>query len=130
MKKFCFLLVISLLTFANKTVYSQKVDMKVGVPIEIGTKTGRIVYLQKGTQLNYHGMLKTLKEIEATKNPIRLAHKCGVKKVTFMVVGIATIPIGLLIFNHAVKKNTRKQQEYVALAVENYNKSLNQEKAP
>jgi hypothetical protein len=129
MKKIFFLLGISLLIFTNFEGYSQKVDMKVGVPIEIGTKKGKVVFLQDGKQLDLNSMVKTLKGIEASKNNISLAHKCGSKKVTFMVVGIATIPIGLLIFNHAVQKNTRKQHEYLSLAVEDYNKSLNTVKA-
>jgi hypothetical protein len=102
--------------------YTQDVTFKTNEPITIVEKPqGIYKYYQDGVKIN---VLKALANVDVCKEDIMAAKKHRTKSTVMMVAGVATMPIGLIIFMRPVNKNTLASKEHKQKAVELYNNSL------
>lgn len=124
MKKTALMLLVFVIASLSFSAYTQKVEMIPGKPIQVEVLKNKTIYLQDGKQLKFNHMCKTLQGYEASAENMALAKKHGVTAGVLMGVGVLTFPLGYLIVIIPVINQKKKQFEYVALAIEDYNKFL------
>ena len=131
MKKLSLVIVVTLLF--TGFAFSQKIEMKVGEKIEVNElvnkkekKTGAVLFKQNGQKLKYVKMFKTLEGIDACTENMKLAKKHRTGALVMTTIGVLTIPLGYLILVGPIMSKKKKEVKYVILAIEDYNKSLEQ----
>jgi uncharacterized protein YuzE len=132
MKKLALILFVSIFigNYSFAQLFPETVAMKVGDQIEVKdllNKKGKVIgvqYFQDGKLLNANNMCKTLKEVEAAAENMKKVYKLRTGRIIMTVVGLVTFPMGYLILVAPIISNIKKEQKYILLAVEDYNKSL------
>ena len=102
-------------------IQAQDVNFKPGVPIKVVQSRFSISYYQDDVKLN---VIKSLSNVEVSKNEILIVKKLRRKIIIKEIIGLATIPIGLIILNPSVTKNRISKAVHTSKAVELYNNSL------
>jgi len=132
MKKLAFILFVSIFigNYSFAQLFPETVTMKVGDQIDLKdflNKKGKVIgvqYFQDGKLLNVNNMCKTLKDVEASSENMKKVYKLKTGRIIMSVVGLVTFPLGYLILVGPIISNIKKEQKYIILAVQDYNKSL------